>query len=85
MRRRGFNQVSTILDFAEIGQQSFKSAQLIKQERRKGELKHSQHFQLKEGISGSSFVTAKTCDDAWVKKVIFNRKVKIYKSFMAAL
>ena len=92
-QERGFNQVSTILDFAEIKYSSvFQKEDTLAQSKKTREerLKTSQHFQLKGEISGKQkylifddiYTTGKTIE--LMKRLLIEKGVKEIKTFSIA-
>ena len=92
-QERGFNQVSTILDFAEIKYNSlFQKEDTLAQSKKTREerLKTSQHFQLKGEISEKQkyliiddiYTTGKTIE--LMKRLLIEKGVKEIKTFSIA-
>ena len=92
-QERGFNQVSTILDFAEIKYSSlFQKEDSLAQSKKTREerLKTSQHFQLIEEVSEKKkylifddiYTTGKTIE--LMKRLLIEKGVKEIKTFSIA-
>ena len=92
-KERGFNQVSTILDFAEIKYNSlFQKEDTLAQSKKTREerLKTSQHFQLKGEVSKKQkylifddiYTTGKTIE--LMKRLLIEKGVKEIKTFSIA-